>query len=307
MNDSAKSPLDIQDFLDAATEAGKRCRTVTILLAVGSVLLFAGLLNSLQSHWMLQRLEKFQDINSDYVKHFLGAPPVASPDLNRNAANVSRPELSLYEHRYVAMNTALMRSFVDNSLVIKVPFFGFGFDVNDLGLLGGLAFVVLLSIYRFALSRELDNIRIGFLEAEALGQLKEFYTLLAMHQVFTVPWTPGKEPSRFLLFAPKCVCVLPLLVQFSIVAHDASTYDVGSAVGWTHTLTVLVIEVLLLLSILPLSLMAFRRMRRTDALWDMYAERLDDNPLPASWRRRRLVRRISVPEVNRTNPSDPTG
>src|SRR5206468_12598531 len=64
--------------------------------------------------------------------------------------------------RYLEFWAAVARTYVDNSWVIRVPFFGFSFDVNDLGLLGGIGFLTILVCLRFCLSRELNNLRLSF-------------------------------------------------------------------------------------------------------------------------------------------------
>jgi hypothetical protein len=43
---------DIADYLNASSDASKRIGTVSIILVVETVLLFAGFLNSQQTSWM---------------------------------------------------------------------------------------------------------------------------------------------------------------------------------------------------------------------------------------------------------------
>ncbi len=266
----ATTPLDLQDYLDATSDAGRRSRTVTLIIVIACVVVFAGLLNSLQAHWMRQRVNRFQDINDPYVRSLIGDPPAVlggqeAGDRERDASR------RLYEERYGSTWTALTKALVENSFVIRVPFFGFSFDVNDLGLLGGVAFLVLLAVYRFCLSREVDNLRVGFEEARRLGKLREFYLLLAMRQVFTVPRTPGRSPPRrFLVVVPKLICVLPLVVHLAVVIHDVVTVGIGNLIQARHTLTILLSETLCLAGMIPLTWMAVTRLVRMDHLWEEY-------------------------------------
>ena len=122
--------------------------------------------------------------------------------------------LAAYHGRYRSLWDAIARTYVDNSWIIRVPFLGFSFDVNDLGLLGGTGLLVVLVCYRFFLTREVDNLRLSFEEARRIGkaELEEFYKLLAMRQVFTVPLTPNIRRTRFLVFTPKLICWFPVAV-----------------------------------------------------------------------------------------------
>src|SRR5947209_3413915 len=53
--------FDIKDYIDAATDAAKRTRTVTIVLVVASVMVFIGFWNSAQWSWAHDRLKNAFD------------------------------------------------------------------------------------------------------------------------------------------------------------------------------------------------------------------------------------------------------
>lgn len=256
-------PLDIQDYLDATSDAARRTRSASITVVVASVLLFAGLLNSLQNSWMHHRLQASNSIRSKYVAGKIGVAPDLPP---------TDPEWLAYQNRYKEFYSALIRTYVDSAYVIRVPFFGFRVDANDLGLLGGLAFVVILTILRFCVSREVDNLKTSFVEAERLGRLKDFYVLLAMRQVFTVPASESINRGRFLIWVPKLFCFAPLTVHVAVMLHDFSTLDIGTVLNDTHTSILFGCELLLTLILLALTSMVVTRLRRVDQLWDSYWE-----------------------------------
>jgi len=251
-------PLDIQDYLDATSDAAKRSRNASITVVIASVLVFAGLLNSLQNSWMMQRLHECNDMNSNYVTSKIGVRPQTN----------DRTIIAAYENRYKEFYAALMRTYVDNSYVIRVPFFGFRVDANDLGLVGGIAFVIILIMLRFSISREVDNLNTSFTEAETLGQLPEFYVLLAMRQVFTVPASDSINRTPFLMWVPKLFCFAPLLVYIAVVGHDVATSGIGLRLSDVHTIILFCSEALLVVMILILTRMVVRRLRRVDELWD---------------------------------------
>lgn len=223
--------LDIRDYLEASSDASERTRIIVIVMIIACVVVFAGLLNSVQSQWMHRRMLNLGDINGDYTRSKLGPYPDRGR-FNNNDDFVDAKRR--YETRYAELCEAVERAYVDTSFTIRVPFLGFSFDVNDLGLMGGVGFLVILSCYRFFLTRELNNLRMSFEEARALGMdhLEEFYKLLAMRQVFTVPVTKHINRTWFLAIAPKVLSWIPLLIYLGVVINDVKTsWIIGSLVG----------------------------------------------------------------------------
>lgn len=259
-------PLGIRDYLEASTDASKRTRTVTIVLVVASILALTALLNSLQSQWMHRRMLRLADIHGSYTQSKLGPYPTKAP--SQSDADYQH-EVKIYENRYVELVSAVEKAYVDTSFCVKVPFLGFTFDVNDLGILAGIGFVVVLGCYRFFLSREIDNLRLSFEEAEKMGirELREFYILLAMRQVFTVPQTGYITRSWFLVSAPKLLTWCPLVVYFSITIHDFLTSGIGGSIDKTRNLVLLIYECAFVLILLWLSFSVTRRLLRMDGEW----------------------------------------
>lgn len=244
------SPLDLQDYLDAANDASKRARLATVALVVGSVLVLAGLLNSLDSNWMLQRMRVMADAKSQYVQQKLGLPD-------------NDPRLEKFRDSFF---NAALRAYIDN-YSIKVPFFGVTFDTNDLGLIGGLGLIIILGFLLFSLERERDNLKWSFEAARPGGkpELKRLYDLLAMRQVLTSP--PPRTRGIVLEFVPKLIVVLPVAVQCAVVVHDLATYRVGRMISDTHMLTVLLAEMALLASMLFVTYSCIGAIRGIDLEW----------------------------------------
>jgi hypothetical protein len=220
-----RQPLDIQDYLEASSDASKRSRFFVIVLVVASVLVFAALLNSIQTQWLHLRMLAAGDIHSHYVETKLGGFPTDPEEKKR------------YEARYQALCDAIERAYVEASFVIKVPFFGISFDVNDLGLFGSAGFLVILTCYRFFLSRELDNLQISFTAARSLGKLEltRFYQLLSMRQVFTIPNTEFSGNGRLQGLFRKCVAKLitwiPLILLSAVIRNDYQTRFILNYIG----------------------------------------------------------------------------
>ena len=88
-----------------------------------------------------------------------------------------------------------MRTYVD-SWVIRVPFFGFSFDVNDLGFIGGIGFVIILVCFRLCLSREIDNLRLSFEQFQLCRQADCNFTLGDVVTLFPQGLPPSTERFR---------------------------------------------------------------------------------------------------------------
>ena len=263
----ANEPLGIRDYLDASTDAAKRTRTITIVLVVASVLAFMALLNSLQSQWMHRRMLKIGKMRDSYVVSKLGDYPKQTDFSDERSYT---HEVELYEHRYKELCAAVERAYVESSFVVRVPFLGFAFDVNDLGLIAGIGFIVILSCNRFFLSREVDNLRLSYEAAKRIGEteVEEFYILLAMRQVFTVPQTERIKRTFFLMGAPKLLTWLPLVIYSAVTWNDHKTKMIGDSLEKTRYQVLQNSEIFVLFILAWLCYSVTLRLLRMDAVWD---------------------------------------
>ena len=228
---------------------------VMVSIVVASVLTFAGFLNSLSNNWMLQRVQAAAVKDSDYVKKKF-------PNVANNPADLEADRQVFYK--------SLMDSYVSNTFTIKVLFFGITFDVNDLGLIGGVSFIILLLLFRFSLGRELDNLVLSFEEAKKDKELPTFYNLLAMRQVLTVPPTAGRESVALIMVIPKLLSFLPLIVLTVVIAHDFMTYDLGAAINPLHTVLLYISTAALWAFVCIVTISCLIVWLKIDAAWKKY-------------------------------------
>lgn len=253
----------LHDFAEAARESSRRTRTLLVVLVVACVLALVGFLNSLETGWMLQRVRAASDPAGSYIEHKLTFPA----ELNPAARD--------------ALQGAIIRAYIDNAMTVRVPFFGVAFDVNDLGLMGGLGFVTILVLLRFSLRTEIASLRVAFKVAarEAEGdptQLEAFYDLLAMQQVLTMPhlrdprtgWAIRRPP--LLRAVPKLVCFLPVIVYTMVAVNDYQSQHVANVINPLHTRILLAYTGVLWVVILLLAAWCFVRLLRIDRIWDEY-------------------------------------
>jgi hypothetical protein len=238
-------------------------------MVIASVLIFGALINSLQHQWMLERLKALDSPHGDYAQKKIGPYPVLGKFPSQLAYDDA---VANYHERYKAFYDAVAKSYVENSLSTKVPLFGFSIDANDLGMLGGIAFIAILVMYRFCVTREVDNVRIAHDEARRLNQLREVYILLSMRQVFTIPPSKTINRSKILVWTPKLICTLPVIILCAVTGHDLYTNNIGDMINVFHNLFLFVSEFIALGFLVTFTLMALTRLRRIDEEWEDWWE-----------------------------------
>jgi len=277
VSESAPSPrgqtpdrgFTLRDYLEAARLASNRARTVTIILLVVSVIMLIGVLNSLYHCWAQRRILACSSPQSEYVAGNIGPPPVLHCGESDESFSHERV---LYEQRYHELYAGLMKQYVENGFGVQVPLFGVTIDANDFGAFGGFALLIVLFMFDYCARQESQNLTVSFNRAMEGRELMEFYDLLAMHQLLTVPLrAEGERRERSAVF-PKVICLLPFIVQAVVVSHDFYTNPTGNALDPTHNAILNVIAVIWLLLMIPASIWTIRRLYGIDRTWDTWAK-----------------------------------
>lgn len=168
----------------------------------------------------------------------------------------------------------------DQVNLIRIPFFGSVFDVNDLGLIGGFSFVILLLWFKFGLARELQNISLTFNEARRRNQLKVCYQQLAMQQVLTVPRMLPDEarqtrvPSSFWDKMPKVLFILPFAVHAIVFGYDLYSFKFGMSVSQFNTIFNTAFSLLFLVLIIILTITCYEVSRQISGEWNEAHDKL---------------------------------
>jgi hypothetical protein len=163
-----------------------------------------------------------------------------------------------------------------NILLIHIPLSGNVFDVNTLGLWGGLTFTVILLMFRFSLWREYNNLKLAFNEAKP-EHLRYCYLSLAMQQVLTVPpalsqTQPHLKPQGRaiqLLYLP------PFGIQLAIIVNDIRTINIGELFSSFLALISIVFSIGLLIAIAWLTLNCLKLSAAIDEEWGFAAASVD--------------------------------
>lgn len=253
----------IQQYLDATAAASDRSRYVTVTMVVACLFVLVAAFNSMQG-WMRRRIQIAADPTSAYVTSKIGNVPT------------DREERAAYDRRYQALYGAMVGAYVESAFSLKVPVFGFAFDANDLGIFGGMAFVALMGMAIYCLERELYNLRLSFASFTG-AELHQFYTLLAMRQVFTIPPTGRSSATHVLSAFPKVLWALPLAIHVLVTLNDYSgkwIYDALKA----PTETLIAWEILFTILLIPLTILVFWRLIAIDNEWQNCHRRLMEEP-----------------------------
>jgi hypothetical protein len=263
--------LQIQEYLKAAIEASKRTRFVTLMIAITSVLVLVGLVNSFKGEWMLERLWALSDPHNKYVETKIGKAPAQcdflvreKPPLNSVIQSYSVAVVK-YDQAYDAVYKAMVGAYVDR-LSTKVPLFGFSVDSNDLGMVGGLAFIIILLMYILSLIREAENVRMAREQARLRGQQKDFYDALSMWQVLNIPVSRELKQSEW-AWVGHVICATPLFLIFLSLLVDLSTHDVATMISSSHSTIQVCVEALWVTIIIFLTRNASLRLSELHNLW----------------------------------------
>lgn len=228
--------LQLKEYLENSTECSKRIRTILTILVVVTVLIFSGFLNSWQKYaWNRERIRFRQDyikeltqriaqlnaakeqlnsadkINDDKSLPLLQMLPAThgseeclkpiKKDASREEKEgVINSEIQCYEGAVELSKDFLdesIKAYVENAYLIRVPFFGVAFDINDLGAIGGLSLIVILLMLRLNLRNFIVSLRIGFKAARNARRYDDFYDILAGRQLFAFPPVEDAKQSPY--------------------------------------------------------------------------------------------------------------
>ena len=264
-------------YADTLSSASARARWVIVLIVTTSILVFTAHWNAGDSSWMrlrIARLEQIQrygmyeppidgkysgqielerDLSSGRITppavgqledfaRFLGFLPEKSaqsgdgtglgPPTQHTAemANAHRRQLR-------TMLAATRHAFREHVMLVAIPFFGTVVDVNDLGVLSGVAFVLLFLMYWFCVVREYDTLKYMFAAArEYRVEIGSIYNVLGSTQVLEVPPTTFNQPNFLRWSLNKFILIPPIVIHGWIWTTNIATIDAGFHLSRTVTI-----------------------------------------------------------------------
>lgn len=259
--------IKTQEYVEFVNAASARVRYAAYVLAVTSLIVFSSFWNVHPGGWLSERLNLTRQLAQSYNKAPNG---LTDSGLKEKAQLAKIPNGDNARDRL----TQLEKILYEQSYQAKIPFFGISYDINDLGMMGGFAFFIVLMILYFSLCRELANLRHAFKTAEARNELRDCFDLLSMGQVLTVPEGTGVNSNPFTRNLHRVLYTLPFFIQGMIVINDLDTIQVGMAYSKFNTLLTIASSSALYMVNTILICMCFYTSCQYDREWSQRAREL---------------------------------
>jgi len=173
----------------------------------------------------------------------------------------------------------LYEAYVNNMLYIHVPVLGTIFDVNDLGLITGVTFFVLMLVMDFYTHRAHENLAVCMWKVREIAEKEQcfdipggkpnlLYHALAMQQVFTIPPTLARwEDSWIFRRFHYVLFILPFFTELAVTFNDVRTARIGAEYSAAQTQLSLKIQFVLLIAVLFLCCLCCSHLYADDVLW----------------------------------------
>lgn len=264
-----KTDPGVQKICDAYNSSSGSTRSVLYVLMLINVLSFIAVLNTHLHNWTQDRIEQ----RSEKIRSLLTHTRSLADSDNLEALKVERDQD--------------LKSKVENYQNIKLPILGNAFDINNLCIVSGLSFIILLIILRFTLTREKNNLRIALqsiserytpdsdekefeyylrnctsekeqhLHKINAVRRKHHYNYLSMNEIYNLPPLESSENSLQNTWLGKVINTrlyyFSYFIYFLIILNDLSTFRRGIETSPSHTIFSTVLGILGLCSISYLS------------------------------------------------------
>lgn len=264
---------ELGEYIQAFASSSRRVLWAIVALAVTSLLIFSGYRNSMKDSWINSRLAQANTALEHQVWRLTS--PSTDDEIEfarrwakhrgfRDGDDVGRWKAELESH------------LLDHVLHVQVPFLGLGFDVNDLGILGGIALVILMVVLTACTVRQHENLYLGLWRVKDLAGSEEcgkgsranvLYHALAMTEVFNKPPTLARWKSWKLKMVYRLVLLFPLAVQLWIFRYDMQSIEIGLLLNKEQAVIGMSLQVAALLSLLALTCCCSSYWRASDHRW----------------------------------------
>ncbi len=280
-------------YIDASARTATRSREILILIIIVSVLVFGAFWNSRQGSWISERIRIHTEVlallqqEQEVAKLRPGTPEKFAADAVLAGRRFDRAREFLAERPQLrdpeavrAAKHRLQEIVTEHVLYVKVPFFGLVMDVNDLGMLGGFTFIVLLLWFRSSLWHESENLRITFADAARHGDESFYYTALSMQQVLTTPPLLHTERRRYDHWSVivKSLMLLPVAVHFTVFCYDSISFKFGWTISPANTIIAMSVSFIFLCVIVWLTYLCFRLLADIADTWRTTGATIKNRP-----------------------------
>ena len=272
--------LDLQtdptviEICKTSNSTSSSTRSVLYVLVIVNILALITAINTWPLNWTDARISKLEN---DFA---------TLPAMIKQAGNSSTAKSITDKLKMDSILWQFYKRFdIENYHNIKIPILGNAFDVNNLSLIAGMTFVVLLIVLRFTLGRELVNLRLAlnsitnrYPDYANKDQFKNsvadydwpdvmpsinrvrrlhHYNSLSMNEIFNLPpleISSNRVQNRFSGRALMYMFYFPSVIYASIFANDIATIGKALEENSGETVAFMLLSVLFLSIIILLSI-----------------------------------------------------
>jgi hypothetical protein len=272
---------DLQDYGTVLRASSDRSRYAIYIVTIVTALIFVANYNIQEGSWPLRRL-------ATWYKYARGTQMTPAPPREIAAGDAERLQ---------TIRTEYVKQFAARNVLTTTPLPGVSIDVNDLGLVGGIALTLLMFIVVTCIAREHENLYLALYKVRLIskhegpdaahGNSKAnlLYHSLAMSQVLSAPPTLARWEHRGPLHHFRVVFAGPIAIYLWVLITDLATYKKGLNYG-VNMNRLLSVEVSLAAVLLFLCTSAMLHSRAMSIRWE--------NAFFAVNPHRRIVKQMSM-------------
>ncbi len=242
-----KDDFDIKEHASACTRWNGVTSNALKAALIFAVLTFGAWWNSNPNNWLDHRIRLYQLA------------------LESSASSPGQVLLRYYSVEELKHRLAYLQELQLKRSLFHAPVVDLDFDINDLGVISGMTFLVLMSWLRMCLMREELCLRMAFARASTSGRLRPFYELATIGQIPLV--LRRKGVSFFWKVVPAMTYALPLLVQTNLTFTDFRSYGARTLLYSARTSQAALVSIFSTVGLLVLTVSCVMGARRVDLLW----------------------------------------
>jgi len=270
--------LLVKELFDRAANASRNVRSLQVTMATCCIVAFLGLYNSFQYGWIQNRVRIHgnQMKYLSYIEKDTGSctAPLEltkTPAIFEEYTNAKKyyqdhfytPEI-LHQH-YVN----LLKSKNDNVLLVKIPFFNTAFDINDLAIISGFGFslILFISLYALHMKKNQVNVIADYIKSKDDTTFKKLaYSLLLTNQILMVN-VNNIQSFRIIRRLPAVIYWMPFSLFFLIFGHDMLTYEKAKAISLPGVIVSYIISAVFLFTLLILTMLIINTSTQLSIIW----------------------------------------
>ena len=292
----AEEPVDTQlhlsEFVEAMRTSSDRARYAFYVVVVATVLIFITNHNIHEDSWPRRRLDKWYQYAREPGRWYQSPPKTAGRNGSRIdaiKAAYKRDASDWYDppeylgsgdpNRLKAVRAEYTKQFASRAIFTTSPIPGVSIDINDLGLMSGIALVLLLLVLVMTIAREHENLQLSLYkvrrvcaedkEASQRGDSRAniLYHTLAMTQVLNAPPTLARWGRHGVLHYLRLVFLAPALVYSWVFWTEWRTQYIAALYGIDNT-RILIFELAMTVTLFALGLAAWAHSSAMARRWE---------------------------------------